>query len=30
MMGYSTIVYGTAKKPTTLPAYNRAGTAMKV
>jgi hypothetical protein len=27
--GYSTIVYGTAKKPDTVPVTNLAGTAMK-
>ena len=30
MIGYTMIVYGTAKKPTALPAYSVAGTAMKV
>ncbi len=31
MIGYSTIVYGTAKKPETAPvAHIAAGTAMKV
>ena len=30
MIGYATIVYGTAKKPTALPAYRVAGTATNV